>query len=430
MKKQVSISMIKGEVDTERGTMKMDFTPASAVVFRLNWIAARIPDPAKAERVSAMADYLQAHLQGLEFLPTKEKRVQIRYTVPERERSRIEGVLAEEVVGRVMAEIAQAIIKSAPPNPRKDRKDQKGLVRIGGHLIDHELKRKRISCTDDVLERGEDAVLENKMLELAKLDFSEKRVLNGIAMLLHQKSSNTTNPESYTDYYTGNLQGERVRYSGEVATAPVLSIRLYELAKLIYGEGVGGGDIGKVRLTLERLASKKYVLHEYYRETRSGHGITAREAMPIFSILRWQQAERHNTEGEVVKRAEVVVLQLSPLFRDQIADKYITYREDFYPRLAKASGKTTEAVHEFMMYLLREVSAGRVKCEITQSRLIVVMMLERVAKQGRAQRLENAISKAIETGKRMNVIARHYIRKGKSEQVFCFELNSKWHTKE
>jgi hypothetical protein len=423
-----TVPMLSAEVDADAGTLKMDFTPAAAVVFRLQWIAAKIPNPSEAERVAAIAEYLQTNLQKLEFLPTRGRKVQIRYTAPEPERERIEAVLAEEVVGRVLAEISRVIKPATQPRKRK----QTGLVRIGGHFVDHQLKRPRqLELFSELLAEDEpEPILEQRIIELAKLEFAEKRVLNAVAMLLHQQSGNTGNPESGADYYTGNLPAQRVPYNGESATAPVLIFTVYELAKLIHGEGVGGSDIGKVRGTLEKLAGKKWILHHYYRELRSKDSITVRDTIPIFNILRWQQAERHNAAGEVVKRAEAVVLQLSPLFRDQIADKYITSREDFYPRLAKASGKTTEAEHEFLMYLLREMSAGRRRCEIGQSKLVGVMMLEKVAQQGRAKRLEKAIFKAIETATKMNVISEHSLREGKNERVFCFELNPKWYRKE
>ena len=419
-----TVPMLSAEVDADAGTLKMDFTPAAAVVFRLQWIAAKIPNPSEAERVAAIAEYLQTNLQKLEFLPTRHRKVQIRYTAPEPERERIEAVLAEEIVGRVLAEISQVIKPATQPRKRK----KPGLVRIGGHFVDHQLRRPRqLELFSEILAQDEpEPILERRMIELAKLDFAEKRVLNAVAMLLHQQSGNTTNPESGADYYTGNLPAERVPYNGEIATAPVLIFTVYELAKLIHGEKIGGADIAKVRATLERLAAKKGVLHHYYRELRSGDSITVRDTIPIFNILRWQQAERHNTAGEVVKRAEAVVLQLSPLFRDQIADKYITSREDFYHLLAKASGKATEAEHELLLYLLREISAKRKKCVIGQVKLIEVMRLEKVAKQGRAKRLEKAILKAIETAIKMNVISEYSIREGKNERVFCFELNPKW----
>lgn len=153
------------------------------------------------------------------------------------------------------------------------------------------------------------------------------------------------------DYMAGNMEystgagGVKIEHR-----VPVISATAYELARYYMGgREPDGRTMQHVRGWVDELAKTNHRIR--YDRKEGGQVVgTVDVYLPIIHA-----AIKRDTES-----GEAYVLQLNPIFRDQIANQFILLPDDYAARLAAAfNGKPTRAAMGLIDYILLQISFSK-----------------------------------------------------------------------
>jgi len=308
---------------------------------------------------------------------------------------------------------------------RKPKKTRK--YRQAGHLGDQKLKytsqkNKPLNLLTETLIKIKDSKLEIKA-EGIKLTVQENKLVHALNRILFDKSENSSNSKA-SDFYEGNMKGELCTY-GQIKTKPaVIRFKPAELYKAYVGhDKYSGHDINFIHGITRQLESKK-VLIRYDRVKKVEINKTTEERtdriedfQPLIKIksfipdLTNEEKERLNSGDNSIRDTKgEIIIELNPIFTDQIDTKFIEYPVDTNRRLVIAAGghrKVTESMTTLMEWAHREISAKRYKSPLNEDTLHQLLGLEKYVKQNRKKRLEDRIAKDIEAITNMGIILSH-----------------------
>jgi hypothetical protein len=345
-------------------------------------------------------------------------------------------------------EIAPALTPLEIPETK-----HKGKFRRSGHLTDQMLKYNypdnknaqpslfellEPGTKEKIISSGANVELTNRKGEGIKLTKGEYKLILSLSKLLHDKSQNKDSQKN--DYYTGNKGAElipiKTKDNGRVELkSPKIAVTLYELAKEFYGGKVtGGSGVKEVARMLYDLAENpdKKALIKYTRIADLGSGKTREYFIEIFdSLLKLAEGGYKDfLNGELIDERREIVVNLHPIFIDQIENKYIELPLDITKRMIEAYGShsVSEIAIKLIEYLARAHS-GRpkdYKTEIYQEKLYWTIA-EEYMKQGRRSLLEKYFLKGIETAKGIGLLKSYKLTQGTTgKPKIIFQLEKVW----
>ena len=345
------------------------------------------------------------------------------------------------------------VLKLPEPGPVVvEEPKSKGKFRRSGHLSDQILKpvysgkstnQRSLfeileeSTKEKITNEGASIELVNRRGEGIQVSKGEYKLLLALSKILHDKSQ--TKDRKLTDYYTGNKGFDLAimpTKDGDLQLkSPKIGFSFYELVKEYNGGSAPSGktmrDVAKMVCDLADDPNKK-VLIRYTRTVDLGKGKTREYFIESFdSLLKIATGGyRELLNGEVIDEKREIVVQLHPIFVDQIESKYTELPVDITKRMIEAYGATnvSEVATKFVEYLARAYSGRPTdgKTEIYQEKLYGIIAGEYV-KQGRRRLIETYFKKAVETAKGIGLLKSYEIVTGKTgKPKFIFTLSADW----
>ena len=261
---------------------------------------------------------------------------------------------------------------------------------------------------EKIIKTGSEVEFKNRKGAKVNLTKGEYKVIDCLAELLHEKSQHI-NPKAQ-GYYSGNEPAELVIYGGKTQTggdrkayAPKLSVSLYDLTKKYKGgEYVAGSEIKEISRLLTGLADDpaKKVLIRYSRVTAKTDGgmitDTIEEYDNLIKILKITRVET-SKNNQNTSQKEDTIIQLNPVFREQIGNKFVLFPKDIVRRMIEATGthNIPESTYKLRDYLARELSYQNYNPEIGLNKLYW-MLADEYMKQSRKKLVKQFTDRAIE----------------------------------
>lgn len=325
-----------------------------------------------------------------------------------------------------------------------------GKYRTSGHLVDIALKATRHEQlelfsdmspeTQELLRAtGADIEFKNSRGDVIKYTPGENLLLFfTIPNLLHQKSQ-ITDPSDQDSYYMGNKGTKVIRWDtpeGELkAIVPLLGVKEYDIAKAYKGgEPPSGRDIEIVRELINGLENNSYkrALISYPHIEKISKERTRKYTVIRYEpLVRWIEIIIEDVDtktGKVIAKKSERVIALHPVYRSQIAEKYVNLPEDIVKRLIAAYGshKIAGATQKLLLYLARELSAKRYTPFIGLDNAYNTFTQE-LYLQGRKADAKKALNKALETIKAVGLLLEYEIKPGVRGPILYWHLNKDWH---
>mgnify|MGYP001164734686 CR=1 FL=1 len=289
------------------------------------------------------------------------------------------------------------------------------------------------------------------IVEGVNVKATERKLIDALCLLLHRTSNNTD--ETSEQYYTGNKDPELVKYPELVGKqkAPRLSFTLYEIAKAHHGkDAIGGFDLENTHKTLEELSAKSFLIR-YERKTYP----TAEEAKnrknkrgqqlqytkeivetyePLVRIIRSSLEEYYEGEATPERTTEILV-QLSPVFRDQISSYFVRVPTDFNKRtqIAHNNRPPSKEVLRLLDYCLMHISRKKSSFELNIEKLYDLCSNEPKTggKRPRWYRIRERAQEAVDTCKRLGIITEiENSRNTAGGEKLIFHLAQDWAAEE
>jgi len=252
---------------------------------------------------------------------------------------------------------------------------------------------------------------------------TERKLIDALCLLLHTSSNNTN--EERGDYYTGNQEPELVKYPDLIGKqkAPRLSFTLYEIAKAYHGkDAIGGFDLENTRKTLEDLSAKSFLI-SYERKTyptaedaknkrnKKGQQLQYIKEIvetyePLVRVIRSSLEEYYEGEATPERTTEILV-QLSPIFRDQINSYFIRIPQDLARRTHIAHGNKPPSKEALRLrdYCLAHIAKKKYTFELNLETLCELCAND--TKPGQRQRwyrIRERVDEALKTCTRLGLI--------------------------
>lgn len=339
--------------------------------------------------------------------------------------------------GEVLKSNLQTLIDQIISKKRKPTK-----IRHAGHFTDSKLRHDLIAEPfPTTLKKINDQNVTIKAFGI-KLTPAEDKLMNAIYKILHDKSEckNITSDL----FYSGNIQGlegTTYTYGTDTVKSAVIRIKPIELYNEYLGKNEHSGkEITNIKNTLFALCDKKFLIQYNRKRIVKNQPLTDRieDVQPLLRVLSYFEGM---TDSEIKKldngdntirntRGELIIA-LNPLLTDQIASKYVEYPEDINQRTAIAAGgalRVTVSVIALRDYLLRELSAKRITCTLSENTLIKQLGLNNYVSKGHKKRVIQRINVAIESSKRMGLILD--IKKdigAQNQTIYIFILNENFY---
>lgn len=452
---QIAGPFKKGEVKNLGGgkmQAKFTFSLKDALLVKLHLIANNLSNGLSEEERTELKKAHTVLYQGLVSLSIRDVKMtgaQIDYSVVEGQEKAVGEILNNGLVYSVVLHLLEGKF-----GPFEEEKPTTFLT--GGFFIDQILNgaKTRGGKQPNVFPqlspqtqrqimretpKGHEGKIKATLKEGIDLDSSELKIAIAIAGLLHDKSQNTTDKKR-PDYYLGvseellaeqGIGGNMVPYGGSMVKAPVLMFGITELARKYSGKDrPSGKDVKTVRGILERIEAKRYLVR--YEKKRTEKGKTT-----ILYIEGWESLVKILTIGEEVqtedgkkKSREEVVVQLSPIFRDNIESKFIPLPRDLLSRVEKAYGsaRLPSSVTQLLLYLQREIASKRYKPQIAVRKLDrSYIASDNDIQKSRWKKVASNREQAIETCKKVGLIEKVEQDTAKDgEAKLIFHLNKDW----
>ena len=277
-----------------------------------------------------------------------------------------------------------------------------------------------------------------------KLKTKQEQVMNGILSLLFQKSDTRKNnknlPKHPESYFKGNELSSSVNYGEKLVTAPTIRFKLPELYEAISGnKRPSGKEIINIMTALRSLEDQKFLIAYNRKYKIKNELLTDRieEYLPLIKITKFydglsqdelDRVEQDDTDFKN-KRAEMI-LQLNPVFIDQIDTKFIEVPIDINKLTTLANGgrRTHQGIINLRDYILRAIaSKNKIKSNnilIDKERLILTLGYEDYLKKGRKKLLEQRINESIQVSIKLNLILKYKEQIGvKGQKQYEFTIN-------
>jgi len=330
---------------------------------------------------------------------------------------------------------------------KKNKPEILGFYRCSGHLLDQYLKTcssynpkslllhygKLKKKTKEEVEFFESTtgtkIYLVYLFEGIKLSPSEKKVVDCICKLLHEKSQTKLSGDD--NYYSGQTWSKDRSFGdfgGIGNICPGLSFTLHELAKDFNGgKRVGGKDIKNLNQILVNLAEKKFLLSYTEISSCKKLRIKVEEFSPLIRLLNVQEDsyDSNNIKRGTKKEVEII---LNPIFRSQISSKFVLCPNDLVKRTIEAYGssKLTSFLLKFRDYLIRELSNKRFNPEINELKFYEFLSPNLIRK-GRLSKIKEDFQKASEALKKMGLLVDVILVEGnRGQSKFKFILNKHW----
>jgi hypothetical protein len=322
-----------------------------------------------------------------------------------------------------------------------------GRHKAPGHLFDEMLKPAKSIVQGKLfgdLDEETISKIEGKGVEVkhivqgVQLSAAERKLVGCFIKLLHHRSE--TKSEVKDDNYLGNSEEWEVtdrsiivngKRTIESVPAPELIFTMYELAKEYKGgETPSGKDIENVTEVLRGLDRRDFLFS--YTETiklKKGGKIERKveDYKKLIHIKQLSETKYGEDDIEVSKREETIV-QLNPIFRNQIDTKFIEIPDDMIKRLEIAAGtsKITEVTLRLVDYLTRYTSTSGDKHEIGLEKLYNTLAAKWM-EQSRKKLVKQQTSKAVEICKRLGLLKEWKEVPAKNGEIkVVFTINQEW----
>ncbi len=327
-----------------------------------------------------------------------------------------------------------------------------GNIRQSRDLIDNKLTPTtdtNQSTIFDFLEKREAAAetehLKNIQTSI-ELDVAEERLVHTLSVLLARKGERWN--QNSENYYMGNQTRGNVKIQGlivdnkgtqpiqqksvELATAR-LSISPHELYSTYYGkENYSGDGCKHVLSVLEGLAKKNFMVSLSIPQG-NGKFQQLRTYQSLFKLfirnkdLTESEIQTFNADTKLIERKNCNFLfKFSPLFSNNIRERYIEFPEDLHLRLSRAAGSKRISQCTLLLkdLLLREKQSGRCSILRDEETLIDVLRLSRMRKEGRKTRLTVKLLKSFDICQKMGLLKSFEESIGKKMQTqYLLEIN-------
>lgn len=321
-------------------------------------------------------------------------------------------------------------------------KGKKAKFKQSGHYIDQKLKhaydaevKNQPSVVDKISPQLKSKIPDKIMVEGIKISQAEDKLMNAILKLLHDKSTND---------YLGNLPAHKSLYGGESREYPMLRFTPAELYREYTGGYYSGRDVEIIKETLVKLEARSFlIVYERHREVRTGLRTETlidrvEDYQPLVKIRTFFEGltkEEHEkvSKGDRImreKKAEIII-QLNPIFIDQIDSKFIEYPTDINRITSIAAGganKVTESISALRDYFLRAISNNKKKeittTSINYDKLPYILGLDKYVKEGRRSLINVRIQQAIDASINMGIITAYKEEIGaENQKKYEFTLN-------
>lgn len=340
---------------------------------------------------------------------------------------------------------------------------RKGKYRSGGQLIDNILKSKQraplqLELFNELLQETRERIKNsganveyiNRKGEGIKVSKGEYRLLMCLSKLLHSKSQ--TIDLHKEDYYTGNKGASIMQFkttTGELidVKSPKISLTLYEVAKEYYGGAdIGGENVKTVARLLYGLAEEpdKKALMRYTRTENLGKDKTREYFIERYdSLISIATAgyKEFLKEQKVDERREIII-QLHPVFRDQIETKHIDLPLELTERMIQAYGSPniSEITIKLILELARAYSGRKTLKKDAEGNPIYLIgrnklfnriaesyMNEATGKPRRTALIKKYFDKSIQTAQEIGLLLKHELKGGsQGEPIYHFTLSKEW----
>lgn len=366
----------------------------------------------------------------------------------------IEKTLKKGHVLVAMLHLLGITADKAPDAPKIEAKH-----RMGGWLTDNLLKsnKPQASLFDGLLQDTKNSIessgvsvdLVNRKGEGIKLSKGELKLILCLSKILHDKSE-TTNTKS-ENYYNGNtgLQNTTTFKTpqGEIELkSPRLSFTLYEVAKEFYGgENIGGENVRQVSELLYGLAehADKKALIRYTRTVDIGKGVKREHFIEgyhsLISVATVGFKDMLN--GKEIDSKKEIVINLHPVFADQIQSKYVITPAVSAVIQAYGSANVSEITQLFILEAVRAHSNKKLLQKDEEGNPVYVIgqtnLLWKLApnymdaeknrvKPNRKQTVQIYMDKSIETAKLIGIISKCELLPGAGDLNYNFTLSKDW----
>jgi hypothetical protein len=294
----------------------------------------------------------------------------------------LENIKKAGVISNLTEEERGELFKDLISFLKKKFKSKKSTkLRSGGHLIDNILKSNKPKTKqldlfetmqqdtkNKVLSTGTTIDMVNRKGEGIKLSKGEYKLLLCLQKLLHDKSQ--TIDSTKEDYYLGNQGADIIKHTSPegaiVLKSPKVSFTFYEITKEFYGgSDIGGENVKTVAKLLYDIAElpEKKALIRYHKKIDLGKGKEREYFIERYdSLVSIATAGyRDYLEGKEMDEKKEIIINLHPIFIDQIAEKYIELPLDLTKRMIEANGSQniSEITTKFIYELARAHSNRR-----------------------------------------------------------------------
>jgi len=312
-----------------------------------------------------------------------------------------------------------------------------------GHYIDNKLKHgydrikkgecEQMSLLDALLpvtrDRDIDAFMpykEDTVVEGIRLSTSQNKTVDSIIKILQRKSGKDN---------MGNLPAQLVQYGREKRKAPRLGVSIYEIAVETYGKGYSGPEWAKLVETLEELNTKKFLI-SYQRQNKDGTAFIVETYKPLIEVFGLyegvSQEDIKSKDYRLKATGKQIIIQLSPVFVDQIDTKFIEFPVDIDRRTMIASeslnGRYPEAIIQLRDYLIRWLSTNNgPTTEIDEQRLYSQLGMEKYIREKRRKLIRKNTEKALKVVTTLGLVTKiERIIGAKGQWKYVFHLNREW----
>ena len=329
----------------------------------------------------------------------------------------------------------------------------KKTIRQSSDLIDNKLRSqvqtKKELTLFDLLESKTIVDAHEKQSAISapslNLDAGEERLVHTLNVLLCKKSEQWN--QDSPDYYMGNFEKGHAQLSGisldndsgqqqhtevSLATARMI-ITPHELYTTYMGKESYGGDQTKhILKTLDSLSKKNFLI-SLTVPTKGGKFQKLRTYLSLFQLvvlnkdLSLNESQEIDENSNLIEGKQCVLLfKFSPLFTNNIREKYIEIPEDIHLRIAHAAGGRRIPQCAFLLkdLLLREKQLKRYSLLRDEDTLIDILQLRKLRDEGRKKKVTDHLNKAFDICSKIGLLKTVTLTSGKQCQPqYALEIN-------
>jgi hypothetical protein len=282
--------------------------------------------------------------------------------------------------------------------------------------------------------QGESVSTDIQLFSGVNLTASEMKIQDVFSILLYQQSQ--TEDPNKQGYYTGVKPEHTSSYlGGDRAISPGIELSYYAIAKEFTGKkNPSGKDLENVKEILQALGKKQFLFkyteeYTYTKGAKKGEKIYKhREGYrPLFYIDPLYLTK--TIDGE--KIAETFIVNLHPIYRQQIEGKFILQPLDILQQLTLANGSPTIPLATLRLkeYLF-SIIAGKPRPYPEHkigARKLYEKLEPKLMQVPRLAKAKENTTRAIETLVTMEIIDRYELGKNKvGEDQYFFYLNKNY----